>query len=100
MRKYEFCSCWRVLTVGEAISDINDEMKEFIEAKTDEDREDEKSDVIWGLGRLLGAKNGIHYVGMDGDELHYQKITERMNKYSCIRSYKKRCTKEKGDANE
>jgi len=37
---------------------------------------------------------------MDGDELHYQKITERMNKYSCIRSYKKRCTKEKGDANE
>lgn len=91
MRKYEFCGCWRVLTVCEAIRDINDEMKEFIEAESVEDKADEKSDVIWGFGRLLGAKRGIHYVEMSGDELHYEKIVKRMNDYGCIRSYKKRC---------
>lgn len=93
-RKYEFCNCWHVRPVKGACTDIMDEIKEVMEVKNFHDFRDEMSDVMWGVNRLLAAFFGKKYVRIiPFDKMHYEKVSERMAEYGCIRSYKKRCSK-------
>lgn len=78
MRHPEF----RVLSVKSALSDIWDEVKEFIA----EPSQDEASDVAFGIGRLLGAFVGKKYVRFIGDGLHVAKCNQRFAEYGHFRS--------------
>ena len=51
-----------------------------------EDLKDEVSDVMFGLGRLLGYVCGKVYVSVWFDERHVRKIENRMEEYGCVRS--------------
>jgi len=84
----EYCACitnhkgeWRV-----RLLDIWDEVLELIEVKTWDEFLDEWSDVVFGVGRLLGYYWGVQYLSLYGDERHVAKITKRMMEYGCVRS--------------
>lgn len=78
MRHPEF----QVLSVRAAVSDILDEVREFIA----EPSRDEASDVAFGLGRLIGACLGKKYVRFFGDGLHVAKCNARHADYGHFRS--------------
>jgi hypothetical protein len=77
-----FCNCIRPLPPRLAMRDILDEMKEFVQ----EPSKDEMSDVLWGVGRLIGGILGRSYVRIPGDADHYKKVVVRMDAYGCVRS--------------
>ena len=77
-----WCSCMGVLKPKEALEGILDELKEFIE----EPSRDEASDILWGVGRLIGGVLNRPYVKVPGDRLHYEKVVQRMDAHGCVRS--------------
>ena len=68
------------------LTEIWDEVVELGEVKTLDEFWDEWSDVVFGIGRLVGYFWGIKYVSLYGDERHIQKIKTRMQEYGCVRS--------------
>lgn len=68
------------------LTEIWDEIVELAEVNTLDEFWDEWSDVVFGLGRLVGYFWGIKYVSLYGDERHIQKINSRMEEYGCVRS--------------
>jgi NTP pyrophosphatase (non-canonical NTP hydrolase) len=68
------------------VKEIWDEMVEVFEARNMEELKDEVSDVMFGLGRLLGYVCGKVYVSVWFDERHVKKIERRMEEYGCVRS--------------
>lgn len=71
---------------GKRVSEIWDELKELSSVETLNEFWDEMSDVIFGLGRLLGYFCGKNYVSLWGDERHIKKIEKRMKDHGCVRS--------------
>jgi hypothetical protein len=66
--------------------EIWDELVELTEVKSWDEFLDEWSDVVFGLGRLIGYFCGKPYVSLYGDQRHVQKIEKRMQEYGCVRS--------------
>lgn len=66
--------------------EIWDELMELTEVNSWDDFLDELSDVVFGLGRLIGYFCGKPYVSLYGDQRHVQKIEKRMEEYGCVRS--------------
>jgi hypothetical protein len=62
------------------------ELWELFEVRSKSELLDELSDVSWGIGRIIGGMTGKPYIRMIGDKRHYQKVTNRMDDYGCIRS--------------
>ena len=86
----EFCACvtnkegeWKV-----RLQDIWDEVQELVQVNTWDDFLDEVSDIVFGVGRLLGYFWGVNYIHVWGDERHLAKIRARMVEYGCVRSRK------------
>jgi hypothetical protein len=77
-----YCDCMGVRGVKDALRDILDELKEFVE----EPSKDEFSDIMFGVGRLVAGIFGKVYVHVPGDHLHVEKINMRMEKQGCVRS--------------
>jgi hypothetical protein len=84
----EFCGCVQNKEgdLVNRLTDIWDEVVELVEVKDMNEFWDEWSDVVWGVGRLVGYFIGLKYVRIYGDERHYVKIKERMEGYGCVRS--------------
>lgn len=82
----KWCGCMKTLGTGQALRDIRDEAWELTKARNLEDARDEISDVMYGIGRLLGSFLKKPYVRVLGDGLHISKIEKRMQEYGCIRS--------------
>lgn len=78
----KYCNCMSVLSINQAIADLNDEVYEWLESHS----LDEASDVCYAIGRLVAAYEGMVYASMLGDEGHIAKIDARMAEYGCIRS--------------
>jgi hypothetical protein len=68
------------------LKEIWDEVVEVSEANTWEEVKDEVSDVMFGLGRLLGYVCGRVYVPVWYDGRHVSKIEARFEEYGCVRS--------------
>ena len=83
-----YCGCLRNNRddLCSRVTEIWDEVCEVCEARNMEELKDELSDVMFGLGRLLGYLRGKVYVGMWFDERHVAKIERRMEEYGCVRS--------------
>ena len=80
------CKCLEVLPIRVAIVHIAEEAVELFEVKNFDELKDEASDVMWGIGRLLGAMAGKPYISVWGDALHRRKVEARMAEYGCVRS--------------
>lgn len=78
----QYCKCHNTLPLREALKTTWDEVVEFVA----EPSKDEASDIVYGLGRVLGALINRPYVRVPGDGIHVRKIQQRMNDYGCIRS--------------
>jgi hypothetical protein len=72
--------------LGKRLKEIWDEMKEVYEAESWEEVKDEVSDVMFGVGRLMGYVVGRVYVPMWYDVRHVRKIEKRFEEYGCVRS--------------
>ena len=84
----KFCGCVSNES-GEGwqrVKDIWDEVVELAEVKSMDEFWDEWSDVVFGVGRLLGYFCGVNYIPIYGDERHVKKIEARMEEYGCVRS--------------
>lgn len=68
------------------IKEIWDEVKEVCEAESWEEVKDEVSDVMFGVGRLMGYMVGRVYVSVWYDGRHVKKIEKRFEEYGCVRS--------------
>ncbi len=68
------------------MKEIWDEVVEVFEAGSWEELKDEVSDVMFGIGRLVGYMCRRVYVKMWFDERHVKKIEERLEEYGCVRS--------------
>ncbi len=68
------------------VKEIWDEVCEVCEARSMEELKDEVSDVMFGVGRLLGYVCGKVYVSVWFDGRHVKKIERRMEEYGCVRS--------------
>ncbi len=86
----KYCKCWKILSVKDAISDLLDEIIEFISSPS----KDELSDCMFAIGRLFGAIMHKEYVHVAFDNLHIVKINSRMREYGCIRSHNHKCRAE------
>lgn len=84
----KFCGCVsnEKGELGKRVLDIWDELVELAEVKTLDEFWDEWSDVMFGVGRLLGYFYGVKYLSLYGDERHVKKIVARMEEYGCVRS--------------
>ena len=84
----KFCGCVseKEFDLRQRVLDLWDEVVELVEVKTWADFKDELSDVVWGLGRLLGNLVGKAYIRVWGDGLHVDKIKKRMLQHGCVRS--------------
>jgi hypothetical protein len=80
------CVCNKEGDLGMRLCEIWDELVELSEAKDWEEFKDEWSDVVFGVGRLLGYFWGVKYVSLWGDDRHIKKIKARMLEYGCVRS--------------
>ena len=78
----QYCKCHNTLSLHEALKTTWDEVVEFVA----EPSKDEASDIVYGLGRVLGALINRPYVRLPGDGIHVRKIQKRMDDYGCIRS--------------
>ena len=78
----QWCSCHQTLRAPAAIRDILAEAREFLQ----EPSRDEMSDIMYGIGRLLGSLVNRPYVHVPGDRLHIEKIEKRVQEYGCVRS--------------
>lgn len=104
----QFCKCLAPISVRQRIVDIFDELFEFVCALTMvliyivkwaigsahgwqvreayNDMCDEASDIMFGIGRLIGNLRGTVYVSVPGDKLHVDKINKRIAQTGCCRS--------------
>jgi hypothetical protein len=82
------CGCLRNEKgeLGKRLKEIWDEVKEVCEAESWEEVKDEVSDVMFGVGRLLGYGCGRVYVPVWYDGRHVRKIEARFEEYGCVRS--------------
>jgi len=85
---FEFCGCVRNEKgdLGKRLKDIWDEVVELSEVKDWDEFQDELSDVVFGLGRLVGYFRGVKYVSLYGDRRCVEKKEKRMKEYGCTRS--------------
>jgi hypothetical protein len=85
---FEHCNCItnKKEELGTRLKDIWDELVELVEVKTWDEFLDEWSDVVFGIGRLIGWLYGVNYVSVYGDQRHVNKIKKRMQEYGCVRS--------------
>lgn len=81
----EFCGCVSNKE-GELSNRLRDIWDEVVEVKDADEFLDEWSDVMWGVGRLIGYFKKVDYVRVWGDEKHVEKIKKRMDEYGCVRS--------------
>ena len=72
--------------LGKRLKEIWDEVVEVFEAKDWEEVKDEVSDVMFGVGRLVGYVCGRVYVSVWYDGRHVRKIEKRFEEYGCVRS--------------
>ena len=72
--------------LGKRLKEIWDEVVEVSEARDWEEVKDEVSDVMFGVGRLVGYVCGRVYVPVWYDERHVRKIEARFEEYGCVRS--------------
>lgn len=80
---FDLCACARrPRRVLEALHDFRNEVVEFIE----EPGLEEGSDVMFTVGRLLGALLGILYVPVPGGSRCYRKMRRRFRETGCVRS--------------
>ena len=96
MPKNEWCNCLEPREVRDAIADLfswqlvggsrRGELYELFEVKNLEEFKDERSDIMYGIGRLVAGIVGRNYVRVPGDGRHFNKIATRMANYGCIRS--------------
>jgi len=88
MSDMEFCCCVsnKKGELHSRLKDIWDEVVELVEVKDADEFWDELSDVMWGVGRLIGYFKKVDYVRVWGDEKHVEKIKKRMEEYGCVRS--------------
>jgi hypothetical protein len=86
--RIEFCGCVtnEKSELGQRFQDIWDEAVELTEVKSWDEYLDEWSDVVFGVGRLLGYFWGVKYVSLWGDQKHVDKIKRRLVEYGCVRS--------------
>jgi len=86
--KFHFCGCVRNERgdFAQRLSDIWDEMIELVEVKSVADFWDEFSDIMFGMGRLVGYFKGLPYVRFWGDNSCIEKKMQRMREYGCTRS--------------
>lgn len=84
----KYCGCLKNNEgeFGLRMKEICDEVVEMFEAGSWEEFKDEVSDVVFGIGRLVGYMCGRVYVKMWFDERHVKKIEERLEEYGCVRS--------------
>ena len=82
--RFEMCGCQTVATLREAVMELADELVEFLR----EPSQDEFSDCVYAVGRIIGACVGKVYVHVPGDGRHVKKIQRRLDEYGCIRSRK------------
>uniref|UniRef100_A0A6C0JJW2 Uncharacterized protein n=1 Tax=viral metagenome TaxID=1070528 RepID=A0A6C0JJW2_9ZZZZ len=84
----KLCACYtnEGVGLGTRCQDIWDELVELFEVETVDEFLDEWSDVVYGIGRLIGWFWGVEYVGVYGDARHIKKIEGRMREHGCIRS--------------
>jgi len=84
----KFCGCVRngKGELGQRLRDLWDEVIELAEAKSVDEFWDEWSDIVFGLGRLVGYFKGVGYVRVWGDEKCVKKKIQRMLEYGCTRS--------------
>jgi len=84
----KFCGCVRngKGELGQRLRDLWDEVIELAEAKSVDEFWDEWSDIVFGLGRLVGYFKGVGYVRVWGDERCVYKKMRRMSEYGCTRS--------------
>ena len=90
------CGCMAQRTPEDALKDIfsrelvdgsrRGELWELFEVRSFKEFADEWSDIMYGIGRLIGAIIGREYVRVPGDGRHFNKIAKRMANYGCIRS--------------
>jgi hypothetical protein len=97
---FEHCNCItnKKEELGARLKDIWDEVVELVEVQTWDEFLDEWSDVVFGLGRLVGWLYGVNYVSVYGDQRHVNKIKKRMQEYGCVRSKRHLSTFGKGGA--
>jgi hypothetical protein len=84
----EFCGCVseKEFDKRQRVLDLWDEVVELFEVRSWDEFKDEWSDVVWGVGRLLGNLVGRAYIRIWGDELHVEKMKRRMQERGCVRS--------------
>lgn len=83
-----FCGCVRngPDDFVKRLSDIWDEVVELVEVKSVAEFWDEWSDIMFGMGRLVGYFKGVSYVRVWGDDSCVEKKMQRMRDYGCSRS--------------
>jgi hypothetical protein len=95
MNDFRGCKCIKIKNVFPyGIDDILSEIGEFILAiiyfilgmASFYEILDEFSDVMFGVGRLIGGVFGILYISMPFDGIHIKKINKRFLEYGCCRS--------------
>lgn len=91
------CACTRnPLPVRKAVSDVGEEIMEFLRVPIDSDGgmikafADEASDIAYATGRLIGALFGRVYFRVPGDKETLLKIKFRVLTSACIRSLQHR----------
>lgn len=77
-----WCACLDTQKPGAALRDVRDELVELVR----EPSRDEASDVLFGVGRFLGAMLRRQYVPLWGAGAHIEKIAGRMTAHGCVRS--------------
>lgn len=86
------CKCWDVRPWRLAVKDLINPVKpkgevlELFGARSWFEFKDEVSDVMFGVGRLVGGLFGKEYVRMPLDGMHIEKVNKRVAEYGCIRS--------------
>ena len=96
MIEEKWCGCIVLHSYKDGIDDLisrefvdgkrRGEIYELFGVRTMAAFKDEMSDIIWGVGRLIGKMLGKDFVRLPGDQMHYDKIVGRMEEYACIRS--------------
>ena len=84
----EFCGCVseKEFDLRQRVLELRDEAVELFEVKSWDEFKDEWSDIMWGVGRLLGNLMGKAYIWIWGDGLHVDKMRRRMQEHGCVRS--------------
>lgn len=79
---HRWCNCIYVVSPKEMFPYLLEEIKEFIACPS----EDEASDVLWCISRMLGGLFNKIYLPIPGIDAHITKMDNRMQMWGCVRS--------------